>query len=203
MIIMPSNNTGFEAGRLFGLFPDKLGHLHSVESPREPKLGFPWAVDNGVFGAWKNGKEWNEEPFYNYLEKYAAWKPSWAVVPDWVGDRDRTLKLWDDHWEAVAAYGVPLAFAVQDGMAVSDVPENADIVFVGGSLPWKWRTLKQWTGNFPRVHVGRVCCRANLEKVAAAGAESCDGTGWFMDPMRTKELEAYLRDPSTHPELPL
>lgn len=83
MLVMPSNNTGFDAGVLFGRYPGRLGHLHSVESPREPKdcallsrsitrsilhrpmKSFPWALDNGVFGAWSSGKPWSEEPFTN------------------------------------------------------------------------------------------------------------------------------------------
>jgi hypothetical protein len=195
MVVMPSNNTGFDAGLLFGKYPGRLAHLHSVESPREPKIGIPWALDNGVFGAWQGGRKWSEEPFYRYLDQYAAWKPLWAVVPDAVGDRKLTLSKWSEHSYAVAAFGVPLAFAVQDGMTVSDVPYNADIVFIGGSTSWKWRTLRTWTGAFPRVHVGRVNSRRLLEMAENCGAESCDGTGWFRDPTRTKELEFYLSSP--------
>lgn len=195
MIVMPSNNTGFECGRLFGMFPDRLAHLHSVESPREPAPNSPWALDNGVFGAWQRGAEWSEEPFYRYLDKYSAWRPLWAVVPDAVGDRELKLAKWDEHSHAVAAFGVPLAIAVQDGMTPNDVPENADVVFVGGSTSWKWRTLRTWTGAFHRVHVGRVNSRRLLEMAENCGAESCDGTGWFRDPTRTKELELYLSSP--------
>lgn len=192
IVVMPSNNTGFEAGRLFGLYPNRLAHLHSVEAPREPKPRIPWALDNGVFGAWSQGKKWSEEPFYRYLDLYAAWRPIWAVVPDWVGDRDKTLRLWEQHHHAVKAFGVPLAFAVQDGMTPGDVPQEAEVVFVGGTTSWKWRTLRTWTERFPRVHVGRVNSRRLLEQAQDAGAESCDGTGWFRDPTRTAELEAFL-----------
>jgi len=191
MIVMPTNNTGFNAGLLFGRYPDRLAHLMCADCEKEPR-GVGWALDNGVFGAWSNKREWDEEPFYQYLEKYSWANPSWVVVPDWVGDRDRTLDLWEKHSHSVAAFGVPLAFAVQDGMTVNDVPSGVDVIFVGGTTAWKWRNLTMWTENFPRVHVGRVntfnlCCRAE-----AAGAESCDGTGWFRDPKRTKELERYL-----------
>jgi hypothetical protein len=195
MIVMPSNNTGFEAGRLFGMFPDRLAHLQSVDSPREPKPGIRWALDNGVFGAWSQGREWSEEPLYRFLDQYAAWKPMWCVVPDWVGDREKTLQLWENHWHAIRAFGIPLAFAVQDGMTPGDVPQEAVVIFVGGTTSWKWRTLRTWTGHFPRVHVGRVNSRNLLEQAEAAGAESCDGTGWFRDPTRTQELENYLAAP--------
>lgn len=112
---MPSNNTGFECGRLFGKFPNRLAHLHSVESPREPVPNSPWALDNGVFGAFQRGAEWNEEPFYRYLDKYSAWKPLWAVVPDAVGDRELTLAKWDQHSTAVAAFGFRLHLPARMG----------------------------------------------------------------------------------------
>ena len=192
MIVMPSSNTGFEAGYLAGKYPGRIAHLHCGEFRKEPKPGVPWALDNGVFGAWKSGKEWDQEPFYQYLEIFSAWKPMWAVVPDSVGNRENTLEMWALHKDAVAAFGVPLAFAVQDGMAVEDVPAEAEVIFVGGTTSWKWRTLRPWTENFPRVHVGRVGTKRLLEQAEDAGAESCDGTGWFRDPRRTMELESYL-----------
>ena len=201
MLVMPSNNTGFAAGYLFGKHPGRLGHLHSVESPREPVQGIPWAMDNGVFGAWQAGKKWSEEPLYRYLDDYAAWKPLWVVVPDWVGDRDETLRRWDQHAPAMQAFGVPLAMAVQDGMTPADVPKECAMVFVGGSTSWKWRSLPMWTSSFHRVHVGRVNSIRLLLMAENAGAESCDGTGWFRDPRRTAELASYLSHDHNHPDL--
>lgn len=192
MIVMPSNNTGFDAGFLFGKHPGKLAHLHSVDRIVEPKPGIPWALDNGVFGAWQSGKNWSEEPLYDFLDHYAAWKPHWVVVPDWVGDRDETLRRWDQHAPALQSFGVPLAMAVQDGMTAADVPSECAVVFIGGSTSWKWRTLREWTDAFPRVHVGRVNSIRLLKIAEKAGAESCDGTGWFRDPTRTAELARYL-----------
>jgi hypothetical protein len=182
------------------MYPDRLAFLYPAEDLREPRQGIKWALDNGVFAAWEKKRPWSEEPFYRFLEKYAAWKPMWCVVPDWVGDRDRTLRLWEDHFPAIQAYGVPLAFAVQDGMTVADVPAEASVVFVGGTVSWKWRNLTVWTKNFPRVHVGRVNTRALLDQARAAGAESCDGTGWFRAPQRTRELEDYLSAESSRQE---
>ena len=195
MMVMVSNCFGFEAGRLFGRYPDRIAHLHSVDARKQPRADVPWALDNGVYGAWKYGRPWSEEPLYNFLDQFAAWKPMWCVVPDWVGDRDKTLRLWEEHSAAIGAFGVPLAFAVQDGMTVEDVPSEATVVFVGGTTSWKWRTLHQWTASFPRVHVGRVNSKNLLSQAEGAGAESCDGTGWFRAPKRTRELESYLADP--------
>ena len=172
-----------------------------MDAPREPRQGIPWALDNGVFGKCKSGKPWTEEPLYSYLDDYAAWKPMWVVVPDWVSDRDETLRRWDQHAPALQAYGVPLAMAVQDGMTPADVPSECSVVFVGGSPSWKWRSLPMWTASFPRVHVGRVNTINLLLQAENAGAESCDGTGWFMDPTRTAELASYLAHNHNHPDM--
>jgi hypothetical protein len=201
MIVMPSNNTGFDAGFLFGKYPERLAHLINCDTPKEPRLGIPWALDNGVFGAWQSGKPWSEEPLYRYLDDFSLWKPMWVVVPDWVGDRDETLRRWDQHAPALQAFGVPLAMAVQDGMNPADVPAECAVVFVGGTTSWKWRHLKMWTTSFPRVHVGRVNSLRLLLQAENAGAESCDGTGWFRDPKRTAELESYLSQNHHHPDL--
>lgn len=201
MMVMPSNNTGFDAGYLFGKHPGRLAHLHSCERLCEPRQGIPWALDNGVFGAFTTGRVWSEEPFYEFLDEYAAWKPLWCVVPDSVGNRDETLRMWDHHAPALQAFGVPLAMAVQDGMTPTDVPKEASIVFVGGTTSWKWRNLKTWTEAFPRVHVGRVNSLRLLLMAENAGAESCDGTGWFRSPKRTAELASYLSHNHNHPTL--
>lgn len=198
---MPSNCVGFNAGYLFGKYPGRLAHLHSVDRIAEPIQGIPWALDNGVFGAYKAAKPWSEEPLYDFLDRYAAWKPLWVVVPDWVGDRNETLRRWDQHAPALQAFGVPLAMAVQDGMIPDDVPNECSVVFVGGSTSWKWRSLPMWTSSFPRVHVGRVNTIKLLLQAENSGAESCDGTGWFRDPKRLAELTSYLSHDHNHPDL--
>jgi hypothetical protein len=99
------------------------------------------------------------------------------------------------------AFGVKMALAVQDGMTAADVPAEADVVFIGGSTSWKWRSLPEWTAAFPRVHVGRVNSLRLLLMAENAGAESCDGTGWFRDPTRLAELSSYLSHNHNHPQL--
>lgn len=195
MVVMPTANTGFDCGVFFGKYPDKLGQLFSPDDKNGmPRQEYPWALDNGVFGAWTRGDQWNEEPLFRFLEKYHFLTPSWVVVPDWVADRDKTLRLWDQYAPALIAFGVPLAFVVQDGMTTGDVPSEADIVFVGGSTSWKWRNLRMWTETFPRVHVGRVNTEKLLWMAHDSGAESCDGTGWFRgDRQQLAGLDRYLQ----------
>ncbi len=90
-----------------------------------------------------------------------------------------------------------MAIAVQDGMTPSDVPKEASVIFVGGTTSWKWRNLKTWTENFPRVHVGRVNTYKLLWMAHDAGAESADGTGWFRgDAKQLAGLTKYLEESS-------
>lgn len=182
MIVMPANNTGIYVGYLAGRFPGKLGHLFSPQKNRKPPGPFPfmpYALDNSAYGAFMQGVEWEEDPWLDLLEwaKLSGTPPLWCIVPDVVGDRIRTLRRWDIYGPKVERYGWPLAFAVQDGMDASDVPSNADVIFVGGTTEWKWRTMAIWCREFPHVHVGRVNTYRRLWQCHDAGAKSCDGTG--------------------------
>lgn len=197
MIVMPSNAAGFNCGFIAGKFLGRIAHLHSCDSLTEPRPEVKWALDNGVFGAWSANREWSEEPLFRFLEKYAAYRPEWVVCPDWVADRDLTLKRWSEYSPALHAFGVPLAFVVQDGMSISDIPSNPapEILFIGGTTSWKWRTLPMWAKAHPRVHVGRVNTYRLLWMAHDAGAESCDGTGWFRgDKKQLAGLVRYLEE---------
>ncbi len=180
MTVMPADNTGILIGYLAGRFPGRVGHLFSPRPGRVPCGPFPFmpfALDNGAFAA---GEDWDESRWFKMLDwaKLSGQSPSWALVPDVVGDSIRTLRKWDIYRDRVRKYGWPLAFAVQDGMVCGDVPGDADVIFIGGSTSWKWRTMAEWCESFPRVHVGRVNSWRRLWQCHDAGAESCDGTGW-------------------------
>ena len=180
MLVMPADNTGILIGYLAGRFPGRVGHLFSPRPGRVPCGPFsfmPFALDNGAYAA---GDNWDESEWFKLLDwaKLSGQVPAWALVPDVVGDRLRTLRKWDLYRSRLARYGWPLAFAVQDGMVSSDVPTDAQVVFVGGSTAWKWRTMAEWCRDFPRVHVGRVNSWRRLWQCHDAGAASCDGTGW-------------------------
>ena len=91
--------------------------------------------------------------------------------------------------------GFKLAMAVQDGMTPDDVPSNCDVIFVGGTDAWKMPSLPMWTANFPRVHVGRINGYRGLWQCHEAGAESCDGTGYFRgDKKQLAGLIRYLEE---------
>lgn len=194
-MVMPANNRGIVVGYLAGRFEGRIGHLYSPGALSSLVDFVPFALDNGRFPCWESGREWSEADYLALLERVIAQggTPRWCLVPDVVGDRDGTLREWDVWHPRLQPYGWPMAFAVQDGMAAADVPDEADVVFVGGSTAWKWRTLRDWCDAFERVHVGRVNTNGKLWECHEAGAESCDGTGWFRgDQHQLAGLVSYL-----------
>lgn len=197
MIVMPSNNSAMHLGWLAGRYPGRIGWLLSPKGWRRPHHWMTYALDNAAFVAWVKNQPWDEAEYLALLQKAknAPNGPAWVIVPDVVADRDGTLERWHLWAPRLAEYGWPLAFAVQDGMTQADVPSDASIVFVGGTTEWKWSTIKYWCEHNRRVHVGRVNGYGGLWKCHDAGAESCDGTGWFRgDPVQLAGLESYLQE---------
>jgi hypothetical protein len=169
----------------------------------------PYALDNDAYTAWANKTEWRVENWRGMLAKMKMQphKPRWVLVPDVVANRAATLESWQRYAPEAAAYGRPLAFAVQDGMKPDDVPNNAAVIFVGGTTEWKWRTVPMWTQNFPRVHVGRVNELRRLWTCDEYGVESADGSGWMKktpDGRMAQHLEMWLDGHKNEtPELPM
>ena len=196
MVVMPSNNSGMQIGYLAGKYPGRLGWLISPDGWRKPPSWMPYALDNGAFGSWKNGTQWDEGAFMALLERARkATAPLWVVVPDVVMDAEATIARWAEWVPKIRNVlpRIPLAFAVQDGMTPADVPTNAHVVFIGGSTEWKWQKLRMWTEAFERVHVARVNSERMLWMADEAGAVSCDGTGWMRGgEERIEELWRYL-----------
>jgi hypothetical protein len=207
MMVMPSNQAGGMVHYLAGRFPGQIGWLLAPDNFKEPRRWLPYAIDNGKFAAWGNeqnfgGKtetssEWTEDKFFDLLDrcKLSRYKPMWVAVPDEVGNKEETLWLWDHFENKIRRYGWPLAFVAQDGMKPRDVPKTADIVFIGGSTTWKWRSVAEFVASFPRVHVGRVNWVDKLEYCEAIGVESCDGTGFFKggeDSIQGEQLQEFL-----------
>lgn len=186
-MVLVSNLSGGKFHYLAGAYPGRLGHLYSPDGWRTPVKWLPYALDNGAYTGFDEAK------FFGVLDRtrLAAHKPLWVAVPDAVGDRAKTLELWGEYRDRVAAYGRPLAFVAQDGMGAGDVPPEASVVFIGGSPGWKLRTLETWCSLFPRIHVGRINTERLLWICHDLGVESVDGTGWWHD-KQFADLEKYL-----------
>ena len=125
-----------------------------------------------------------------------AKKPGWIVVPDVRLDAKATLKSWQEWEPQLRCYGVPLAFAMQNGMQVEDIPESANVLFIGGSDDWRYPRMAEFA-QFARstgrlIHVGRVNSIRRIQQLEALEIDSVDGTGWFRG-NDYKQLEDYFR----------
>lgn len=197
MITLVAANSNPLLHYLSGKYPLKIGWMVSPATKFfEPRKWLPYAIDNGKYAAYSAKTEWDENGFFEFLDKYQyqKYKPDWVVVPDEVGNRDKTLWNWTQYERRIRMYKWRLAFVVQDGMTPNDVPDSADIVFVGGSTKWKWRNVALFCATFPRVHVGRVNSGEKLEYCERVGAESVDGSGFFRegDGPRVNELVDFV-----------
>jgi len=197
MIVMPANNGRWMVHYWQGKYGG-LGHLYSPGRSFAPMSHLPYALDNGAFPAWKNGAEWDEAAFVSHLSLAVTLQqpPSWVVAPDVVADAEATMSQWPSWREEIEARGMTAALAVQDGMVPEAVRElDPEVIFVGGTTKWKWLWLERWCREFPRVHVGRVNTYKWLLRCHHAGAESCDGTGWFRGCQKQLAgLEQFLRE---------
>ena len=178
-------------------YPNHIGCIVQPGKLGKFDLQIPYALDNRAHSCWINGLDWDEAvkpAFIKMLEFYAdlVHQPDWVAVPDVVCDPAATSKNWEEWQSVVANYGFKCAFVVQDGHQLSDVPSNADFVFIGGSKAWKKRAIKEFCPNFP-CHVGAVNNNLDLWFAYCAGAISCDGSGWFRgDNRQAKILLDYL-----------
>lgn len=206
LMVMPANNSSAIVHYWAGKHPGKIGWLIGPTAISKTKLRpwIPFALDNDAFASWTKRQAWDEAAWIAMLRAVRAqsMKPRWVLVPDVVADREATLEKWDQYAPTAAAYGWPLAFAVQDGMAPADIPENAEVVFVGGTTEWKWRTLPIWAATGRRLHVGRVNELDRLHICERLRVESVDGTGWMRATgggRQAQDLAAWL-DGSAKPQ---
>lgn len=199
MLVMPANSGKAIVHYWGGRYPGLVGHLYSPEGWRGPFEWLPYALDNGAFSAFRHGRAWDREAFLELTRRAAAADvaPRWVLAPDVVGDRDATLRLWDTWRSTLSREGWPIALALQDGMTPTDASNcGADVLFIGGSTPWKRRQLRDltpWRLVCERIHVGRINGARWLWLCAEQQVESCDGTGWFRgDPVQLAGLADFL-----------
>jgi hypothetical protein len=178
---MVSNINGTSVGIIAERYRGSLGHLYSPGAQRGPWPELPYGLDNGAYMAWHKNLEFDKDAWRRLLEWSAesGQPPLWALVPDSVADRDRTLEKWERFSPVVRAAGFRPAFAVQDGMTFADVPDSDCMLFLGGTTAWKVAAIPTWCARFPgRVHVGRVTEAKRLWLCYESGAASVDGNGW-------------------------
>jgi hypothetical protein len=196
-------------------------HLGALLTPQSgnPVLGTVrehgtwWAADNAAFSHPDDSAfERLVSDILDFTYPGYSLAPQWVAVPDVVGNHAQTRALfssWVAHWEyEFGRVPVPLAFVLQDGCTISDVPwDQIDAVFVGGSTEWKLgpeaiELCEQAKGIGKWVHVGRVNTLSRLRfAMRHMSADSVDGSGFSKFPDATlprflAELIAETAQPS-------
>ena len=155
--------------------------LVSAAGPLRPE-GFPYALDNGAWSAFTQGRPFDERAFVVALRKLGG-GADWTVLPDVVAGGKPSLDLSLRWMRQVLDESPRALLAVQDGIEAADVegflgPRVG--LFVGGSTEWKLRTLAAWGALGARlgcwVHVGRVNTVRRIHACGIAAATSFDGS---------------------------
>lgn len=204
MLIMPANNKSGLVHYWAGRLPGSIGHLWTPGSNITTYPWIPFSIDNGEFEKAMKGETCDPEEFADFCQ-YACSQdqlPIWIVVPDRYKSKDETLERWKEWAPQLRKHGVPLAFVIQNGMTPQDVPDDADMIFVGGTDDWRYPRLDEFLKLGKPIHVGRVNGN-NIWNLHNKGITSCDGSGWFRgDRKQLGKLERYLLwragEPETH-----
>lgn len=160
--------------------------------------GFRYALDNGAWSAFQQGKPFDELAFGRALDLVGE-RADWVVLPDIVAGGMASLEFSLKWLERLHDFPTTLLLAVQDGMCPDDVREylNPSVgIFVGGSTEWKLETMEAWALLARRrncyMHVGRVNSAKRIAMCAAVGAHSFDGTSVTQFPSTLGKLDAAL-----------
>ena len=144
--------------------------------------GFAYALDNGAWSAYTQGRPFDERAFVVALRKLGA-SADWTVLPDVVMGGLASLDLSLGWMRRVLDETPRALLAVQNGMTPDDVRGflGARVgIFVGGDTRWKEDTIGMWSAIGREVgcwvHVGRVNTERRIAICTAEGATSFDGT---------------------------
>ena len=138
----------------------------------------PVSIDNSAYTNFEKKK------YYALIDKIGDCPIQWITVPDVVGDAELTHILWRYWQPELKAFGLPLAYAAQDGAERFSLPwADFDCLFIGGTTDWKLSPqaayLIQKAKRFGKlVHMGRVNSDKRLRYAFELGCDSVDGTGY-------------------------
>jgi hypothetical protein len=158
-----------------------VGEMWTAGQDYWPPRRSPFAIDCGTFRHWRAGTEWDSTPFLTALEacKAQGLRPDFVVAPDRITKGLESL-VFSLSWLPVLE-GFPVVLAVQDGMSVRQVGRVLHRfagIFVGGSLPWKIKTSREWVKLAHRhgkpCHIGRVGIPKRVRWAERIGADSVD-----------------------------
>lgn len=207
--------------------------LAYIDNPQQgnKRPAVRWIGDNGVFSVAraKKGLPWDEAGWWTWLQaqKHHAHLADFVVIPDvlnffqddkgnWfpVGDHVATAELAKKWIGPMKELGFKVAFVLQDGCTVDEVPwDDIDAVFIGGSDDWKCGAAGVNMDGTPKgdvpvqalvdeardrglwVHMGRVNSRKRIRLAALMGCDSTDGGYLRYGPSKNlPELLGWLQE---------
>jgi len=177
----------------------QLGHIATPASGHRLQAGVAWCADNGAY----TGRYPGDDMYLAWLSARAAHAPrcAFATAPDVVFDAAATLTRSVPMLARIRALGYPAALVAQDDLERLRIPWDAfDVLFLGGSTPWKLGPaaaglVMQARAHGLDVHMGRVNSLRRLRHAAAIGCQSVDGTYLAYGPDRNlPTLLGWLRD---------
>ncbi len=141
----------------------------------------PYALDNGAWGAFKNGTPFDEVAFLRLVERF--WENAdFIVAPDIVEGGASSLALslsWLERLPTTKLRLIP----VQDGIVAEDIIPYLGKhvgIFLGGSTKWKLEQGTYWgdvaLAHNAYYHVGRANTYRRIIWCHSIGAHSFDGT---------------------------
>jgi hypothetical protein len=160
----------------------RIGCMTTPAQGNRIPQGALYAADNGKFGkGWPGPAAWWAW-LTDTITQYGADRCLWAVAPDVPTDAAATLAESLPWLARIRKFGVPVAFAAQDGSEHGLIPWGAfDVLFLAGSTEWKIGPAARQLAAEARarglaVHMGRVNSRQRLRLADAFGCATADGT---------------------------
>lgn len=168
------------------------GLLGCIVTPHQgnklPPPPVAFAIDNGcgpgkagVGAGYPGDREYLL--FLSRMSARARERCLFAVAPDVVCDAGASAERLEGFYAAMRGwFGLPVAFAAQNGLEDLDVPWcSFDVLFLGGDTAWKLGPaardlVREAKTRHKKVHMGRVNSLRRLRYAEAIGCDSADGT---------------------------
>ena len=164
------------------------GQLGCITTPYDERPGGrpviydEWDVilDNGCFS-----NQWTDEVWWQWLLGIPR-TVRFAVCPD-VYDpdggecHDATMARWSYYAPRMRRHGFTPAFVCQVGATPDTLPDDAEVLFLGGTTEWKlgtdaWDIAAHAATHGLWCHMGRVNSQRRFETARAMRCNSVDGT---------------------------
>lgn len=158
--------------------------------PSKDVADVPCALDNGAFTCYQKGYPFQEDIFLETLKRCYKLniKLDFVVCPDIIAGGKESL-LFSVEWAKRLRTAPNLALVLQDGIEANDLDRHKlkyfSRLFIGGTVSWKWQTVKQWVGfarenNMP-IHIGQCGQLQYLRKAKELGVDSVDSTSFTVN----------------------